>query len=273
MADIWLTGPVTSSAFGWRLERRDGVTLGFTSHDRDVEIDGLLYRASPGLVPTSVVETSGLDAGGLDVKGALTADALRAEDLRAGKWDGARIDIFLFDWSNPEAGTRPLVSGSLGSVEFSANSFSANVEGPAARLSMPVAPYTSPTCRARFCDAQCGLNAQRFRHRAPVLAVDGVSVSIGGMPAHELALFEQGELRWLGGENCGDRHLVVGATANALLIDRPPPFAVVAGTSVELLQGCDKLLASCASRFGNVINFRGEPHLPGNDLLTRFPGR
>jgi uncharacterized phage protein (TIGR02218 family) len=272
MADAWLTGPVTSSAFGWRLERRDGVTLGFTSHDRDVEIDGLVYRASPGLLPTSVVETSGLDAGGLDVKGALTADALRAKDLRAGKWDGASLDIFLFDWRDPDAGTRPLASGALGSVEFSANSFSADVEGPAARLSMPVAPSTSPTCRARFCDGQCGLNAARFRRRATAMAVDGVAVSFSGVPLSELPLFEHGELRWLGGENCGLRHAVIGTNGGALLLSHPPPFAVAPGESVELLQGCDKLLSTCAARFGNVVNFRGEPHLPGNDLLTRFPG-
>jgi hypothetical protein len=41
---------------------------------------------------------------------------------------------------------------------------------------------------------------------------------------------------------------------------------------VELTQGCDKRAATCAERFANIANFRGEPHLPGFDLLTRFPG-
>ena len=34
--DGWMEGPLTSVAYGWRLERADGVTLGFTSHDADV---------------------------------------------------------------------------------------------------------------------------------------------------------------------------------------------------------------------------------------------
>ena len=34
----------------------------------------------------------------------------------------------------------------------------------------------------------------------------------------------------------------------------------------------DGLLATCAGRFANAVNFRGEPHLPGMDLLTRYPG-
>ena len=44
------------------------------------------------------------------------------------------------------------------------------------------------------------------------------------------------------------------------------------GTFEAATQGCDKMLATCSGRFGNVANFRGEPHLPGMDLLTRYPG-
>jgi uncharacterized phage protein (TIGR02218 family) len=38
------------------------------------------------------------------------------------------------------------------------------------------------------------------------------------------------------------------------------------------VEGCDKRLETCRDRFANTLNFRGEPHLPGNDLLTRYPG-
>ncbi|MGL5837980.1 MAG: DUF2163 domain-containing protein [Sphingorhabdus sp.] len=271
MADPWLEGPVTTSAFGWRLERTDGVTLGFTSHDCDVQIDGLLYWASPGLVPTSIVETSGLETNGLDVKGALTSDAIRADDLRAGKWDGATLDVFLFDWSNPDSSKRQLASGTLGSIEFAEDSFSADVAGPAAKLSMPVAPYTSPTCRARFCDARCGLNAERFRRRTRVTGADDSHITVANLSASELNRYVQGELRWTSGRNCGLRHSIIGATANRLILDRPLSFELENDAQADLLEGCDKLLITCASRFSNIVNFRGEPHLPGNDLLTRFP--
>jgi len=46
----------------------------------------------------------------------------------------------------------------------------------------------------------------------------------------------------------------------------------VQGDRIALRHGCDKSFATCVSRFGNAENFRGEPHLPGNDLLTRYPG-
>jgi uncharacterized phage protein (TIGR02218 family) len=44
------------------------------------------------------------------------------------------------------------------------------------------------------------------------------------------------------------------------------------GDRVALREGCDKMIATCSARFSNVVNFRGEPHVPGNDLLTRHPG-
>lgn len=269
MSDFWLEGPLTSAAHGWRLERRDGVTLGFTSHDRDVEVDALLLRASPGMMPSSIAETLGLDVDGLDIRGALTADAIRPDDLHAGRWDGARLSIFLFDWSNPAAGKRMLAVGELGAISHSDEAFEAEFRGPAARLDIPVAPYTSPGCRAQFCDAACGLNRQRFTHHATVASVDGADVLFSAPLAGTFAF---GQLRWLDGPNCGLRGEILASTAEAAQLAASPPFRVAAGARVELVEGCDKTIATCATRFGNAINFRGEPHLPGNDLLTRYPG-
>jgi hypothetical protein len=41
---------------------------------------------------------------------------------------------------------------------------------------------------------------------------------------------------------------------------------------LRLWQGCDKRLVTCSQRFANAVNFRGEPHVPGGDILTRFGG-
>jgi uncharacterized phage protein (TIGR02218 family) len=272
MSDPWLAGPVTSVTYGWRLERRDGMTLGFTSHDRDVEVEGLQLRAAPGMMPSSITETLGLDVDGLDVRGALTADAIRADDLHAGRWDGARVSIFLFDWSDPAAGQRVLAVGELGAVSHSGDSFEAEFKGPAAKLGRPVAPFTSPGCRAQFCDANCGLSAERFRFETTIASASGAVLTCAPMLPGAADAFAFGKLRWLTGANCGLRTEIFSSTANTIELTAPPPFPVAAGTRVELIEGCDKTIATCASRFANAINFRGEPYLPGNDLLTRYPG-
>jgi len=36
-------------------------------------------------------------------------------------------------------------------------------------------------------------------------------------------------------------------------------------------KGCDRQLATCRDRFGNVANFRGFPHIPGSDFVLKYP--
>ena len=57
-----------------------------------------------------------------------------------------------------------------------------------------------------------------------------------------------------------------------LTLAEMPPVLPSLPLRVRLVEGCDKQLATCRTRFANAVNFRGEAHLPGNDLLTRYPG-
>ena len=84
--------------------------------------------------------------------------------------------------------------------------------------------------------------------------------------------FLLGRLRFLSGVNCGVATTIIDVEGNEVRIRDLPRVAVEPGCVVELREGCDKRFGTCVSRFGNASNFRGEPHLPGNDLLTRYPG-
>jgi uncharacterized phage protein (TIGR02218 family) len=270
--DNWMEGPLTSVTYGWRLERADGVTLGFTAHDADVEHDGILLRASPGMQPTTVMHSAGLDKDGLDVSGALTSDLIRADDLAAGRWDGAYLEIFLFDWAAPASGKRVLAAGELGAVSFTDDAFQAELVGLQARLEKAVAPQTSPSCRARFCDAACGLNGARFRHLAEVASSDDNMITITAPLNVADGHLAYGALRWLSGLNCGSTAKIAHHQGTDIYVYNAPFHAPKAGDLMEVMEGCDKVMSTCSARFGNGINFRGEPYLPGNDLLTRYPG-
>lgn len=264
--------PVATVAYAWLLTRRDGVTIGLTSHDRDLRHRGVQLRAAPGMLPSTIVERGGLDPGGLDIAGALTADAITAADLAAGRWDGCELTVSLIDWADPEVELRHLVTGQLGTIGQAGNSFRAELLGPAAVLDAPVAPSTSPTCRATFGDRQCGISRSRFRRATTVSAVDGEWLVLSLLPLPAGGRYALGELRWLDGPDCGLRHAIMDQIDDRIRLADYPPAAIVAGQRVELLEGCDKTMATCSARFGNGVNFRGEPYLPGNDLLTRYPG-
>jgi len=261
---------LTTVAFCWRIERRDGVALGFTTHERDIVIGGLVYRASPGMLPSSITMSDGFDAEALDVEGALTSDAIRPRDLEAGRWDGASVRIFMVDWEQPEGEQFYVTHGELGEVSMSGDGFEAELRGRVALLERPVVEQTSPTCRAELGDKRCRVDMADRTILTRVIAVDGNNIEVA--EAAPQSAYAYGRLRWIGGRNSGLDSDIAASDGALLTLRARPHFDAEPGDLVEMRQGCDKSFATCTARFANAANFRGEPHLPGMDLLTRYPG-
>jgi uncharacterized phage protein (TIGR02218 family) len=268
----FLERALTTLAFCWRVERRDGVCLGFTSHDRDLEIGGLVYRSAPGMLPSAISVSDDFDASTLDVSGALTSDSISAADLAAGRWDRAAVALFLVDWEDPGGERLHLARGELGDVTVKGNGFEAELRGAAALLERAVAEQTSPECRTELGDRRCRVDmAGRVLVTRVESAPEEDVVVVADAPG-EPGAYGFGRLRWIGGANSGLESAIMASEGAQLRLREPPPFPIAAGDLVELAQGCDKSFATCRARFANAENFRGEPHLPGMDLLTRYPG-
>jgi uncharacterized phage protein (TIGR02218 family) len=266
----FLRGALTTIALCWRIERRDGVAIGLTDHDADLTIDGLVHRAAPGMTPSAIERGDGLIADTMDVSGALTSDAISERDLLAGRSDGARVRVFAVDWTGAE-GRVDLGEGVIGAVETKNGGFTAELVGASAGLDRPVGEETSPECRAKLGDRRCGVAMAGRRRFARVLSVAERVLTLNG--AEPVAgAYAGGLLRWFGGANSGLSAAIAVSGDATVTLRADPMLPVVAGDLVEVSEGCDKSLATCAARFGNVSNFRGEPYLPGIDLLTRYPG-
>ena len=78
MRRAFLASELDTTASWWRIYRCDGVTLGFTTHDRDLWFDGIVHRAAPGMLPSAIRRTLGFEDDPSDVTGALSHDAIRA---------------------------------------------------------------------------------------------------------------------------------------------------------------------------------------------------
>jgi uncharacterized phage protein (TIGR02218 family) len=265
-----MTDRMASVALAWTLSRADGVTIGLTDHDRDLVLGGLVHRAAPGMTPAAVVRRDGVEADTTEAAGALTGAAIGEADLLAGRWDGARVRVRLVDWSN-RAVLAELGGGTIGTVELSDGAFTAELRGAAAALDLPVAEETSPLCRAELGDRRCRVAMAARRRVVRVLAAEGATLTLDAVEPGVNA-WADGRVRWFGGANCGLESAVAMSAGAAVTLRAPPRFAVAAGTLVLVEEGCDKTMGTCAARFGNAANFRGEPFLPGIDLLTRYPG-
>ncbi|KPF78396.1 hypothetical protein IP88_03860 [alpha proteobacterium AAP81b] len=266
-----LAGELSHLALCWRIVRVDGVALGFTTHDRPLEIAGLRHLSAPGMAPSAVVRSAGLEVDTMAIEGALSAAAITAADLAAGRYDGAEVTLTLVDWREPAAGSEVLARGSLGAVASSGGAdpgFVATLRGETAALEATAIEIYSPECRAQLGDARCRVALRGLRERRAVAAIDGRTVRLDGLDAAAAALFGAGRLRLLDGGDAGLDRLIVGVDGDGLQLDAV--LAAVPGARVEITQGCDKRFATCRDRFANAGNFRGEPHVPGGDLLARF---
>lgn len=91
--------------------------------------------------------------------------------------------------------------------------------------------------------------------------------------------FTYGAVKWETGDNAGIAMEVRSFEGDSesspvtqtieLLVDTP--FDISVGDKLSISPGCDKLLATCRDKFDNVLNFMGEPYVPGNDVLGQYP--
>ncbi|NUR45288.1 MAG: DUF2163 domain-containing protein [Sphingomonas sp.] len=262
-------GELTSMALCWRLERPDGAGIALTSHELPVISAGTRFDPNPGVVPAAITRSLGLEPDAGELTGALSSDGLDDRDLALGRWDGSTMVLTAVDWNNPAAEPVSLLAGELGSVGIDGKSFTADLHGAAARLEGPVCPATSAECRASFGDKQCRVDLAGRTIAAKVVTSSDGALTLDREVDDRFVL---GRLRYMSGANCGRTSHIIFVVGDTIRIRDLPRGVVEPGSRIELREGCDKRFATCVSRFDNAANFRGEPHLPGNDLLTRYPG-
>tara|TARA_R110002020_G_scaffold15617_3_gene56008 strand:+ start:3250 stop:4131 length:882 start_codon:yes stop_codon:yes gene_type:complete len=264
-----LAGGTTTLCRCWRLTRADGAVFGFTDHDRDIVFDGVTHSAEGGLAATSDVAASGLAVGGFEIEGALTDDRLAAAELEGGAYDCAVAELWLVNWADPAQRVR-LRRGTLGEVTRADGAFRAEVRGPTVDLDVVTGRLFQPRCDADLGDARCGvdLGDPAYRLEAEITGVHGrVSLSVSGLSGYVDGWFAHGRLSVTSGANAGRASEIKAHSNRTWRIDlwQPMPAEMAPGDQVVLTAGCDKRFATCADRFANAVNFRGFPHMPGND--------
>ena len=271
-----LDSGATTLCWCWRLTRRDGIVLGFTDHDRDLVFDGTTFEAAAGFSASEIKEAVGLGIDNLDVEGALQSGRLDEAQLASGLFDDARIEIFRVNWN--ATSQRVLMRiGSLGEVKRSGISFTAEVRGLAHYLGQPNGRLYQFTCDADLGDARCGvaLASPAYRGLGAVETERGPRLIVAsGLNAYGSGWFTRGLLTFTAGANTGQsievKQHVASTAAVTIELWQEPAEPIAVGDTFAVTAGCDKHLATCRDRFGNVANFRGFPHTPGNDFVTSF---
>jgi len=262
----------------WLVKRRDGVTFGFTDHDRDLAFGGESFRASSGMDASALHSATGLSVDNAQAVGALSDAGVTEEDVRAGRYDRAEIWHWLVDWERPDLRVL-LFKGSFGEIRRSDGAFEIELRGLAEALNAPVGRSILRTCDRKLGDAKCGFDVTKagFFGEGTVASGSGgatiVAEDLGGFGD---AWFTQGTVTWLSGENAGQMGTVkadrkTSAGRRRIALWQAPGRPVAAGDRFRVVAGCDKQVGTCRVKFDNLLNFRGFPLIPGDDWVTAYP--
>ncbi|MEV8465450.1 DUF2163 domain-containing protein [Fluviibacterium sp. DFM31] len=263
----------------WRIRRRDGRTLGFTDHDRDLGFDGTTFKADTGLTAQALEQSTGLSVDNSEALGALSAAAVTEEDLAAGRFDGAEVESWLVNWADP-ATRHPVFRGHLGEVRAGGGVFRAELRGLTEALNQPQGRAFQPLCSAHLGDGACKVALGDPAHSVTLTLTEvrrPQELRVTDPVAHSEGWFTRGEMVVLSGAakdlSVQIKEDQLNGTGRTLHLWEDLRAPLVPGDQLRLTAGCDKRAATCRGKFGNFLNFRGFPDIPGDDWLMAVPKR
>jgi uncharacterized phage protein (TIGR02218 family) len=274
-----LDSGTTTLCHCWKIATVGGDIMGFTDHDRDLVFDGVTFEAQAGFNASEIESSLGLSIDNLDASGALSSERLSEARLKAGDLDNAAVEVWRVNWQ--DVSQRILLrKGHLGEVTHGGLGFTAEVRGLAHLLNQPKGRVFQFGCDAVLGDARCGVNLETaaFRSAGSVIsAEENRWLIVAGLDTYEDNWFARGTLSWTTGANMGRLAEVKfhRQSGTQVLVElwQEMPEPVAAGDGFLIRAGCDKQLSTCQAKFGNVVNYRGFPHIPGDDFVLSYATR
>lgn len=262
----------------WKITRKDGAVLGFTSLDRDFVWGGLTYQACASLDPSAAESAANIgQIGSQDLRGIISSDAISEADLWAGLYDDAFVEVWIVPWMGTDT-PRRLAAGWTGQMTQDDSAFNMEVLGPGKRIDQQaLVQVYSPGCRWLFGGAECGVDIEGFARGGSVTAARNRHVFTATIDASGgsggAAQWANGTVVWETGRNAGARHEFRSIDFDTGLIELwvPAGFMPEAGDEFRALPGCDRLKATCKEIYNNYLRFGGFWDVPGEDEILKTP--
>ncbi|SLN77029.1 DUF2163 domain-containing protein [Roseisalinus antarcticus] len=267
---------ITSLSWCWRILRADGVALGFTDHDRVLTFDGTGFEPESGFAASEIRSGSDLAVDAQDATGVLTSDRITETDILDGRWDNADVELWRVNWADPDQ--RVLMRrGAVGQIRRGRMAFVAEVRSLAHVLGQTVGRTFQAGCDAALGDARCGIDLDDVAYKGIGVITDLLrdrAFLASGLAGFAAGWFTSGTITWTSGANAGRitevlAHDLADGIATLTLLEAPVR-SIAEGDAFTARAGCDKRIATCAAKFTNTANFRGFPHIPGQDAVLRY---
>lgn len=271
--------PRTTLAFFLKVRRLDGFIIGLTSANAPVTIDAVTYV--PGFDVSSIVSSSGLAVDNLELSVLKTDEVLTDSDLLAGQWNNAQFTLYEANYLSPADGVNVIKRGTTGNTQIKRGVWTIEFLGLKQALQESLGAVTEKNCRAELGDANCKVNLFYFTFSGEVTSVASRQIFTDSAQTQDDEYFAEGRLDFLTGANAGYGQKVKIFASGVFTLSLAMPFPVLVGDTFTVTAGCQKRhertssnpsgVSDCIDKFNNVLNFQGEPHLPGIDAITSLP--
>ena len=272
-----LESGATTLATCWKITRSDGIVLGFTDHDMTLGFDGVDFVPAHGLDGGEAAQKLGPQVSTAEVVGVLHSAAISEDDILLGRYDGAAVETWRVNWQ-PPAERLLLRRASIGEIVREDGEFRAELRSGQQALNVPTGRLYQALCDAELGDPRCGvdLDDPSYRASAVVLEIrDRHHLVIDGVGGFAENWFGFGTAVWGGGRRIGLTDRIVSQArlggTDVFGFGEAVGDWVLPGDLLVARAGCDRRFATCREKFGNAVNFRGFPHIPGNDYVLRYP--
>ncbi len=249
-----------------------------TSWSRDVAgvpgYAGVTFSSAGGTTPSQYEQPSGLDATNMEQDVFAMPLGLDDDDVLAGKWDAAAVTVFLFNPDAVDMGQLILMAGNISKFEQSGKMIRVELQGYNSRLTQMIGRVTKFLCDADYGDARCKLDlaARGEIHTGALTHVTSQTQFRDAARTEGVEYFTNSRGQFTSGNNSGFE-FEVNTWDNGLkewLLNFPMPYLPVIGDAYTINRGCQKRPGDCTLR-GNIINYRGFPHMRTIELVSKLP--
>ncbi|MDQ3819360.1 MAG: DUF2163 domain-containing protein [Acidobacteriota bacterium] len=286
----YMAGPALDLCACWKLTPVDADgdplpanAVGATSHTRDLTLPGhvITFKSNGGVMPTDVDTESGQQSAGLDLDSIFTLD-ISEVDVAAHKWDHAVFEVYTVNYSALKMGQQ---------IDFSGRLRQISSEGPRFRaVANPLTQVYGEVQLGRLIKHRCDvrrfadkLHENRCKLDPAATAFDGLPITVTGTVTTGAsnsqftdssrtepdAHFENGVVKFTSGALSGKEFEIKSFASKVFTLQLPASELIAVGTTYQAVRGCNRTPEVCSVKFGNIINYRGFPKVPGIDHLAR----
>lgn len=264
----------TTLCWCWQIVRRDGVTMGFTNHDRDLTFDSVTYEASTGFLGTEIESQLGMNVDNMDVYGAVDSANITESDIEAGRYDNADVLVYLVNWQDVSQRV-VMKKGNIGNVKRGQTLFEAEVRGISHEMQQVQGRLYSYKDTRPIEESGIDLTTSQYTGNGTVAGTNGSSTIVAsGISSYASNWFTYGLITFTSGANNGlskevKTHLNSNGVVTVTLWE-PMPFTIAVTDTFDIRAGYDGTFAQAKSKFNMAADFRGFPHVPGPSTVQIY---